>query len=126
MITILQKRIEQQNQYIEQMQKETADIKESMDLINKNMLLDQKKEEAHRAWQIAMTTRVTKTNDAVVKQERSIEVLNQNAAHTSETLQQILAHLKLHPPTKNKAPDGETHQHTQRNTSSQHHGPENV
>ena len=110
MITILQKRLETQNQYIEQMKKETAEMKASMDLIQQNMILDQKKEAANRAWQSAITAQLTKTNDAAIRQDKSIESLKSHATKTSEALQQIMAHLKIVSPPITDARQHQAHE----------------
>ena len=66
MITILQRQMNQQTQYIEQIQQETAELKASMDLIQQNMFLEQKKEEANRAWQTEITAQLTKANNTTI------------------------------------------------------------
>ena len=95
MITILQQRLDQQKDFIQQMQQETAKMKKTMDLLQENMIMEQKKEETHRAWQSVITNQLTKNNEATQNQHRSISELNSHALHTSKALQRIMNHLNI-------------------------------
>ena len=92
-------------------------MKASMDLIQQNMILDQKKEEANRAWQSAITAQLTKTNDAAIQQDKSIESLKTHATNTSKALQQIMAHLNIVSPP---IPDTRRHQTHEANKQPAH------
>ena len=45
-------------------------MKAFMDLIQQNIILDHKKEEANRAWQTAITAQLIKTNYAAIRKEK--------------------------------------------------------
>ena len=98
MINLLQQRLDQQAQYIEQMKKETKEIKTSMDLIQKNIIADQQKEAVHRAWQTAITDQLTKTSEDTVKRNQDIQQLQHHAIQTAAALKSIMDHLKILPP----------------------------
>ena len=121
--------MDQQTKYIEQIQRETAELKASMDLIQQNMLLDQKREEANRAWQTAITAQLTKANDTTIRQDKSITDLKEHAQQTSKALQKIMEHLNIENKQTKSSTDtkpGKQQEQTQKNTPLHHHRAENV
>ena len=128
MIHILQQRLDQQAQYIEQMKKETNEIKESMNLIHKNILADQQKEAAHRAWQTVITDQLTKTNEDTMKRNQDIQQLQHHAVQTASALKSIMGHLNITPPEVTQSQADHTNIQQQQNNGTPHprHGAEDI
>ena len=128
MIHILQQRLDQQAQYIEQMKKETNEIKASMNLTHKNMIADQQKEASHRAWQTVITDQLTKTNEDTMKRNQDIQQLQNHAVQTASALKSIMNHLKIYPSevTQTQADHTNIQQQQNNGTPLPRHGAEDI